>query len=200
MDDDVKRLVRRQRGNQRGADPARIDDRHAGMKADDGKVRDRFEAADDRGDPARRQQERVAAGDDDLPDLGMLRDIAEGAVERRRREQSVALADLLAAEAEAAIDRADEDRLQEHAVGVAMDEAGQRRPAFVADRVGLVVRRGVEFGGARHELRRDRIGGVGGVDQRRHLVGHGDRELCGDPAQLGSRSGATRPRATRSSV
>ena len=114
----------------------------------------------------------------------MLADVAQCPVERRRREHPVPLAALFAPEAEAAIDRTGEDRLQQHAVGIAVDETGQRRPALVPDRVGPVVGRGLQFGRARHELRRDRILRVSGVDQRRHVVGHGNRELFRDPAQL----------------
>jgi len=47
-------------------------------------VVDFLDAADDGRNPARRQEERVAAGDDDLPYLRMLRDVIEGAVERVR--------------------------------------------------------------------------------------------------------------------
>ena len=36
----------------------------------------------------------------------------------------------------------------------------------------------------RHELRRDRITIVAGIDQRRHVLGHGDRELIRDAADL----------------
>src|SRR6266478_5496158 len=80
-----------QRLEYRGIDPPWLGDRHTGMKANDGEMRDRLEPADDGGDAARRQQKRVAASDDGLPDLGMLADVAEGPVERRRREHAVAL-------------------------------------------------------------------------------------------------------------
>ena len=180
VDHHINRLVGRQCRDEGGADPPRLGDRHAAVKADHREMRDRLEPANDRSDAARRQQQRVAAGDDDLPDLGMRGDVIEGAAERRRLEQPVAPADLLAAEA----DRADQDRLQQHPVRVAMDQAGQRRPALVADRVGPVVGRGVELGGPRHELRRDRVDRVGRIDQRRHLVGQRDGKFLGDPAQF----------------
>ena len=54
MDHDVKRLLRPERRNERGADPPRLGHRHAGMKTNDGEVRDPIEPADDGGDPARR--------------------------------------------------------------------------------------------------------------------------------------------------
>ena len=87
-------------------------------------MRHRFKTADQRGQAARRQEERVAAGNNDLPNLGMLLDIGQGALEIGRGEQPLALPDLLAAEAEAAIDRADQNRLQQHPVRVAVHNAG----------------------------------------------------------------------------
>ena len=65
-----------------------------------------------------------------------------------------------------------------------MDNARQRRPALVADRVGLLLGGGLEFGGARHELRRDRVGRIGGIDQRRHLLGQRDRIPFRHPPHL----------------
>ena len=177
-----------------------IGHRHARVKTDHRDMRDRVERAHDRRDAARRQQKRVAAGDDHLPDFGMLSRY------RRRRGRAPPGAstpspwpDLLAAEAEAAIDRADQDRLQQDPVGVAVDDAGQRRPALVADRVGPVVGRGrpARRRSARIAPRSGRR--IGRIDQRRHVVGDRDRELLRHPAQFPARSGATRPEATRSS-
>ncbi len=67
---------------------------------------DRFERPHDFADAARRQDERVAAGDDDLPNFRMLPDVFEGALEFDRPKHRVRFADHLAAKAEAAIDRA----------------------------------------------------------------------------------------------
>ena len=106
VDYHVDRLLRLQRPHQRGADPARIGHRNPCVEADDLDVLDCGQGLDDRGYAPRRQQEWVAAGDDDLPNLRPLANIGVGAVERRRIEHRALGADLLAAKAVAAIDRA----------------------------------------------------------------------------------------------
>ena len=73
VDHDIDRLLGLQRRDQRRPHPPRVDHRHARVKADHRDMRDRVQRRDDRRDPPRRQQERVAAGDDDLPDLRPLR-------------------------------------------------------------------------------------------------------------------------------
>ena len=85
--------------------------------------------------------EGIAAADDHLPDLGLGADIGERVVEGLGRQRTGAgRTDRLAAEAEAAIDRADMDELQEHPVGVAVDQAGHDLMGAVADRIGALVR------------------------------------------------------------
>ena len=54
----------------------------------------------------------------------------------------------------------------------------------VADRVGQFLTGDGEFRRARHELRRDRIVVVIGIDQRRHVLGHSDRKLLRHPPDL----------------
>ena len=68
--------------------------------------------------------------------------------------------DHLAAETEAAVYRADANDLQEHAVGVAVHEAGYRALCMVADRVGVFSSVGDEFGGAGNELAGDGVGRI----------------------------------------
>ena len=103
--------------------------RHARMHAQHGAHGRSPRAGRDTAAAARRERQRIAAGEDDLEDLRVRRDI----VERRRRPPpesgALAEADRLAAKAEAAIDRAHREQLQQHAVGVAMHEAGQRAEA-----------------------------------------------------------------------
>ncbi len=88
---------------------------------------------------------------------GPLADIVERCLQLRRRQRLAARSHDLAAEAEAAIDRADMDRLQEHAVGIAMHDPLHRRMAIVADRIARSLRPDLELGAARHELRGDRV-------------------------------------------
>ena len=65
-----------------------------------------------------------------------------------------------------------------------MDDAGHRRMQLVTDRVGPVLRVFLQLGGIGHKLRRDRVGRIGRIDQRRHLVGDRDREPLRDKAQF----------------
>ncbi len=65
-----------------------------------------------------------------------------------------------------------------------MDDTGQRRPARIADRVGPLFGCGDQFGGARHELRGDRVVRIAGVDQRRDILGQRHGEAVGDAAQF----------------
>ncbi len=76
------------------------------------------------------------------------------------------------------------ERLQQHAVGIAVDDALERRMRLVADRIGAFFRGCRELGRLGHELRGDRVGGVGGIDQRGHLGGDGEREFARDGVDL----------------
>jgi hypothetical protein len=64
-----------------------VDHRDAGMKADHPDMGDAAQRRRDGSQPARRKDERIAAGDDHLPDLAALADIGEGRVERLARQR-----------------------------------------------------------------------------------------------------------------
>ena len=87
-------------------------------------------------------------------------------------QQAAVRADVLAAEAEAAINRADQQWLQQRAVGIAMHHALDRRQLVIRDRIGSFVRCGDEFGRIRHELASDRV--VRPLDQPVHRRGDCD--------------------------
>ena len=124
------------------AHPLRLDDRHAGVEADDLHVLDAGKPLRDLREAARREHQRIAAGEDDLPDLRMGRDIGEGLVHGLRRERAETLRPHhLAAEAEAAIDRADMHRLEQHPVRVAMHDALDGAMCKVADRIAALLGR-----------------------------------------------------------
>ena len=147
--------------------------RHAGVPAQHLDVRDGAEPSRHLADAARRQHEGIAAGEDHLPDARIAGDVGERGVERLAAERlRAAGADRLAAEAEAAVDRADVGELQQHAVGVAVHDAGGAGEAFVADRVGEFFGAMLQLAGVGHELAGDRIVRVGAIDQR----GHGRRD------------------------
>ena len=139
----------------------------------------------ERAQPARRQQEGIAAGDDHLPDLRPGADVVERRLELGRRQAVAAGPDLLAAEAEAAIDRAGMARLQQHAIGIAVDDALDRRKPPVADGIRALLRRRVQLGRIGHELAGDGIGGIARLDQRRHVRRDRDGEALGHRRELG---------------
>ena len=142
VDDQPHRPLGAQRRRQLVRHAAGIGDRDAGVDADDLDMRDRRQRRDDLAEPARRQHQRIAAGQDHLADRR-----AGARASRRRRASSASgqhaavRADMLAAETEAAIDRADEQRLEQRAVGIAMHDALDRRQRVVGDRIGALVRR-----------------------------------------------------------
>ncbi len=159
-----------ERGGKFRRDALGRDDRHAGVEAHHLHMADRADVGDQRGDAARSEDERIAARDDDLEDFRPRADIGErrGDVLGRHR---AALPDRLAAEAEAAVDRARGNKLQKHAVGIAVDEAGRDLMRVVADRVGALVRRRRQFG--------RRQAGTGARSRRSHRSGSISAAIAG---------------------
>src|SRR5206468_12082891 len=104
--------------------PAWVCDRNTGMKADHPEMGNLVECSHDLGDAPGRKEKRIAAGEDHLPDLGMVADVIDGARERLPRQHRWVLTDDFTAKAKAAIDRAEQNRLQQHAIGIAMHDAG----------------------------------------------------------------------------
>jgi hypothetical protein len=134
-------------------------------------MRDRIECRHQCREPARREHQGIAAGDDDFPDGRRGPDVIECGRKLCLVEVFAAGPDHLAPEAEAAIHRAGMRRLQQDAVGIAVDDALDRREGIIADRVVALLRSAVEFPPVRQELAADRIGGIARVDQ----FGHGRR-------------------------
>ncbi len=148
--------------------------------------------------PARREHEWVAAGEDDFPDLLVLADIGQRRVKLVSREQPVpGRADHFTAEAEAAIDRADMHGLEQHPIRIAMHDALDGREAPVGNRVGAFFRQGFEFAGVGQELPGHRPLRIA-LDQRRHFGRHGDRIAGGNGLKAGE--GVTSPAIARSST
>ncbi len=128
------------------------------MKPQDFDVRQRGQTPRQRRQAARRNRERIAAGDDHLPDFLVFGEIGEGRVERRVVEDPLrSRADAGAAKTEAAIDRADAGEFEQHAVGIAMDQSLDRLMGAIADRVGVFLGQEPQFVGARQELAADGI-------------------------------------------
>lgn len=113
---------RRQRGDQRVRHPFRRDHRDAGVEAHDPYVVDVRKGLNQLGNSPRRGDQRVAAGDDHLPDLRMGPDIIDSVFKGLRFQVRRLRADHLAAEAESAVDRTDMDEFQQHPVRVTVDK------------------------------------------------------------------------------
>ena len=75
-----------------------------------------------------------------------------------------------------------------------MNDAGDGRPALIPDRVGTFFRRLGELRRCRHKLRRDRVGGIGRIDQFRHVLRHSDGELLGHSSDLSESTRLGQPR------
>ena len=74
------------------------------------------------------------------PISGRARSQSIGGLQLRIAQQPAIRAHMLAAEAEPAIDRADQQRLQQRPVGIAMHDALDRRKRVIADRVRPLMR------------------------------------------------------------
>ena len=196
----IDRLARAlQRLDQVVGDRLRIDGRDAGMEADHLHMVDLGQPLRQLSQSPRRQHQGIAAGDDHLPDLGVLGHIGQRCVERLGRQWLEAVgADHFAPKAEPAIDRAGVGDLQQHAVRVAMDDPFDRAVGEVTDRVGALQIVHLQLGLGGQELASDGVGGIGWVDQlgqgrsdghrilRRHAF-EGGQPLRRDQAGVGER-------------
>ncbi len=107
-------------------------------------------------------------------------DVIERGLHLDLAERLLGAADPFAAEAEAAIDRAMQKRRQQQPVGIAVDDALDRRIGVVADRIGPLDPGGLQFAQVGNELARDRILGIGAVDQFRQQRRHRHGVLVGN--------------------
>lgn len=126
------------------------------------------------GDPSRRPHERIAAGEDDFPNLFMVSDVGKRGLEVGRRKGPSAVADVLAAKTIAAIGRAGVHRHQQHAVAIAVDDPFHGAERRVADRVAVLTGIPVQFVSRRDELPGDRIVRIAAVDKGIDRRGDGD--------------------------
>src|SRR6516165_12738760 len=134
------------------------------MKANDFDVVYRGQVGNHLAQPARRQQEWIAAGQNNFPDLRCLADVVERGGERGGAEGSPARPDHFATEAETAIDRAGIDELQENAIRIAMDYARYGAVRIIANRIFVFLRIRVELALVGNKLQCNRIVRIGCVD------------------------------------
>ncbi len=168
-----------QRRDQIVADTPGVDDRHAAVDADHAQMRDGIQPFDHLFQPARRDDQRIAAGEDHLPDRRMPRDIVDGGIELVRAQAFRTRPYHLAAETETAIDRADIHQLEQHAVGVAVHDAGHRAVRLVANRIAALMLMRHQFRHIGQELARDRVFRIAGVDLRLQVRRDGNGKLRG---------------------
>src|SRR4029078_1840386 len=101
-----------------------------------------------------------------LSDWGLCQDVVDRSRQRRLRQPGrLAGADHLAAEAKAAIDRADMRQLEQYAVGISVHDALDRTVDVVPDRIHELLGAMIELRRIRNELTRDGIVRITSVDQ-----------------------------------
>ena len=149
-------LVGLEARDQRVRDPLGCGDRQAGVHPQRLDPRQRREPRHDVAEPARRQDQRIASRQDHLPQRRLAGDPGDRPLERVGRQQAALRPDMRAPEAEPAIDRAGQHRLEQHAIRVAAHHPLDRAPARVAGRVGALAGTVLELGRIRQHLSRER--------------------------------------------
>ena len=122
------------------------------------------------------QQQRVAAAQQDVADFGMKRDVFDLAIEFRMEIVAAGVADEPRARAVAAIRGATVGDQEQHAVGIAMHQAGHGRMRILAARVAHFPWRGAGFLDARNHLPADRAMLIRRVNQVEKIRRDGQRE------------------------
>src|SRR5262245_57196782 len=116
----------------------------------------------------------------------MRPDIIQRALQRFSRESdSFARPDHFAAETKSAINRADMSELEQHAVGIAMDDSIHGAPGIVTDRVGAFTVLVLQFSQIRNKLSRNWIMRVIGMDQLREGLRQRDGIVGGNGVHAG---------------
>ncbi len=166
-----------QHRHQLGRDALRQEAGDAGADAQELEVRDVAQPAEQLVEGGVRHQQRVAAGEQHVAHLVMRLQVGDHGVDAAAERLELALADQAAAGAVAAVGRASVEDEEEHAVGIAVHQALDDAGAVLVEGVGHVARRDDQLAFHRHHLLADRAGRVLGIDQRREVWRHGDREL-----------------------
>ena len=131
---DEQRVVAAQHRAQLVVDPHRAHHRQPGADPDRLDVRDRAQPTEQVPEPARREQQRIAAREQHVADPWGPRDVVEPGLELGRGRRLVA-ADQPAPVAVAAVDAAAIDDQEQHAIGVLVDDRRCRVVAVLAERI-----------------------------------------------------------------
>ena len=129
-------MVFRQHRRQLRGDALRQEDGHARADADDFDVRDGAQAEQDALQDVLRQRQWIAAGEQYVADFGRGGDVVQLLLVGGGVEHHVAIADQTAARAKAAVAGALRRQQHQDAVGIAMDQPGDRGMGVLAERVG----------------------------------------------------------------
>src|SRR5689334_1011572 len=86
------------------------------------------------------------------------------------------------------------DRLQQHAIGIAMDDAFDRLMRVIADRIGALFRRDRQLARIGDELSRDRVASIGRIDQSGDITRDRNGVAIRDGGELGRALRRDQPR------
>jgi hypothetical protein len=180
-------VVLRQHVAQLVVDPLRQRHRHARADADDLEVRDGAQLREDRLELRVRVVERIAARHHHVAHLRRARDVVDHAIDLDVGCRALVHRPL--ARAVAAVDRAVVRDHHQHAIGIAVRDAGHGREALLAERI-LVPHRAEEIlVGERHHLAQDRIVRIVLVDQREVVGRDAHPEVAQDFESIGPLGG-----------
>jgi len=167
VDVDVQpdRVVFREHLAQLFVDPLGEEDRDPRADPDDLHVRDLAQAAQHGLEKLRRQRQAVAAGDQDVADLGRPADVVELGLVLLPVEVLAGVADDPRSRAVPAVAGALRGDQHQHPVRVAVDQAGDGRMAVLGERVLHHPGEGLELAAQRDHLAADRVVRVVGIDE-----------------------------------
>ena len=179
MEVDPERVIPREHLAQLVVDPLRQENRHTRADPDDLDVGDLAQAADDRFEQLRGEGQAVAAGDEDVPNLGRSAQVLELGLVVLAVEVLGGVAHDPRARAVAAIAGALGRDEHQDAVGVAMNEARHRGVAVLRERVLHHPGEGRVLATERDDLAANRVVRVVRVHQADEVGRDVDPELVG---------------------
>ena len=154
-------------------DALRQKDRNTRAEADDLDVRDGAKAGQDLLEIGQRQRQRIAAGDDNVADLGMVGDVLNHHLDAALTCRPVLVDPFPLARAVTAVKRAIRRDEKEAAVWIAMNDSGDRRVAFFVQRVPRQFAGIEQLFDRRHRLQAQRIVRIVEVDETEVVGGDG---------------------------
>ena len=161
-----------------GCDPLRTDDGGAGADAYDFNMGHLAKLADDVFKPVIVLHESVAAGEQDIANLGMVADILEAGIDLLGGNGGVMLACEPSAGAVAAVHGALVGDEQQHTVGIAVSQAGGGRVGILMQGIGVLIVGILQLLGAGNGHLADGIEGIVQIDQGQIIRSHCHAQLA----------------------